>query len=94
MIKRNCVIAYTLNLLDLIFTLILFQFGATELNPLLQSTTFMIFYKTIVVGAILWLLSRQTTNIAIIGVKFILVFYSAVILYHLCCFGYVLLEVT
>lgn len=84
--KKNCIIVYILNLLDLIFTLALFQFGAVELNPLLQNSTVMIIVKVIVVGVILYLIAKFPIRIGEIGVKFLLGLYSLVILWHFCCF--------
>ena len=48
--------AYTLNLLDLAFTLYALAHGAAELNPLMRCVPIMIAYKTVIVGALcLWL---------------------------------------
>lgn len=48
--------AYVLNILDLLFTLHALHHGAVELNPLMLSVPFMVFYKIIVVGLLCWLL--------------------------------------
>ena len=88
--KKNCIIVYILNLLDLIFTLVLFQFGAVELNPLLQNPAVMIIVKVIVVGVILYLIAKFPTRIGEIGVKFLIGLYSLVILWHFYCFATVL----
>ena len=85
--KKNCIIVYILNLFDLIFTLTLFQFGAVELNPLLQNPMVMIIIKVIVVGIILYLIAKFPTRIGEIGVKFLMGLYSLVILWHFYCFA-------
>lgn len=85
--KKNCIIVYILNLLDLIFTLVLFQFGAVELNPLLQSPAVMIIVKVVVVGIILYLIAKFPTRIGEVGVKFLIGLYSLVILWHFYCFA-------
>ena len=88
--KKNCIIVYILNLLDLFFTFVLFQFGAVELNPLLQNPTVMIIVKVIVVGVILYLIAKFPTRVGEIGVKFLLGLYSLVMLWHFYCFATVL----
>ena len=85
--NKNCIIVYILNLFDLIFTLTLFQFGAVELNPLLQNPMVMIIIKVIVVGIILYLIAKFPTRIGEIGVKFLMGLYSLVILWHFYCFA-------
>ena len=45
---------YLLNLADLLFTLHAISHGGVELNPLMQCIPFMVFYKTIVMGALIW----------------------------------------
>lgn len=54
---------YALNILDLLFTLHALSHGAVELNPLMRNVPFMIFYKTIVVGALLWWLRKRKVNL-------------------------------
>ena len=88
--KKNCIIVYILNLLDLFFTFVLFQFGAVELNPLLQNPVVMIIVKVIVVGVILYLITKFPTRIGEIGVKFLIGLYSFIILWHFCCFAAIL----
>ena len=44
--------AYTLNLLDLAFTLYALAHGGVELNPLMRCVPIMIAYKTVIVGAL------------------------------------------
>lgn len=53
---------YALNILDLLFTLHALSHGAVELNPLMRNVPFMIFYKTIVVGALCWWLRKREVN--------------------------------
>ena len=50
---------YLLNLLDLLFTLYALPFGVRELNPLMQSIPFMIFYKVIIVGIACYILRNK-----------------------------------
>ena len=85
--KKNCIIVYILNIFDLIFTLVLFQFGAVELNPLLQNPAVMIIVKVVIIGIILYLITKFPTRIGEIGVKFLICLYSLVILWHFCCFA-------
>ena len=85
--KKNCIIVYILNLFDLIFTLVLLQLGAVELNPLLQNPTIMIIVKVIVVGVILYLIAKFPTRIGEVGVKFLLGLYSILMLWHFYCFA-------
>ena len=54
---------YLLNLIDLIFTLYALSHGAVELNPLMRNVPFMIFYKTIIIGALIWWLSKRKANL-------------------------------
>ena len=75
--------AYTLNLLDLLFTLHALSHGGVELNPLMRCVPIMIAYKTIAVGALLWWLSKRTERVAIIGKRMITAAYLAVVVWHI-----------
>lgn len=70
---------YTLNLLDLIFTLHALNNGGVELNPFMQSIPFMVVYKTIVMALLCWWLSRHSRA----GVKLCTAAYGALDLYHI-----------
>lgn len=74
---------YLLNLTDLIFTLHAIRHGGVELNPLLQSIPFMIFYKVIVLGILCWWLGKREEPIAHIGLIGCAVYYGAVNLWHI-----------
>lgn len=50
---------YLLNLADLLFTLHAIRHGGVELNPLMRCIPFMVFYKTIVMGALIWWLRKR-----------------------------------
>jgi hypothetical protein len=50
---------YLLNLSDLLFTLHATSHGGVELNPLMSNIPFMVFYKTIVMGALIWWLRKR-----------------------------------
>ena len=76
-------IAYTLNLLDLFCTLWALRHGAVELNPLMQSVTVMVGYKVVIVGALLWWLSRQQEKAARYALYVAAVVYGAVDVYHI-----------
>ena len=74
---------YTLNLLDLLFTLHALSHGAVELNPLLRCVPIMIAYKVIIVGALLWWLEKRSERVAVIGKTFITAAYLAVVVWHI-----------
>lgn len=57
--------AYTLNLLDLFFTLHALAHGAVEANPLMRCVPIMIFYKVIVIGALCAWLHKQNAKFAL-----------------------------
>ena len=54
---------YALNILDLLFTLHALSHGAEEMNPFMRNVPFMVFYKTIVVGALCWWLRKRKVNL-------------------------------
>nr|DAJ66575.1 MAG TPA: hypothetical protein [Caudoviricetes sp.] len=76
-------IAYVLNLLDLSCTLWALRHGAVELNPLMRSVTVMVGYKVIIVGGLLWWLSRQRERAARYALYVAAVVYGAVDVYHI-----------
>lgn len=76
-------IVYILNLIDLACTLYAISIGATELNPLMRSVTVMVGYKVIIVGALLWWLSRQRERAARYALYVAAVVYGAVDVYHM-----------
>ncbi len=75
-------IAYTLNLLDLFFTLWALHGGAVELNPFMQSIPLMVGYKVVIVWALLRWLSRQREQAARYALYVATVVYGAVCLWH------------
>ena len=76
-------IAYVLNLIDLFCTLWALRHGAVELNPLMREVTVMVGYKVIIVGALLWWLSRQRERAARYALYVAAVVYGAVDVYHI-----------
>lgn len=74
---------YILNLLDLLFTLHALRHGAEELNPLMRCVPIMVFYKTIVVGALCWWLSRREEPVARRGLGICTAVFTAVCLWHI-----------
>lgn len=76
-------IAYTLNLLDLFCTLWALRHGAVELNPLMRIVTVMVGYKVIIVGGLLWWLSRQRERAAQYALYVAAVVYGAVDVWHI-----------
>ena len=76
-------IAYVLNLLDLFCTLWALRHGAVELNPLMRSVPVMVGYKVVIVGALLWWLSRQRERAARYALYVAAVVYGAVDVYHI-----------
>lgn len=76
-------IAYILNLLDLFCTLWALRHGAVELNPLMRNVTMMVGYKVVIVGVLLWWLSRQRERAARYALYVAAVVYGAVDVYHI-----------
>lgn len=74
---------YTLNILDLIFTLYARYNGIAEVNPFLQSVPFMIAYKVIVIGALCYWLDKQTTQFAKYGMAILIAVYTALDVWHI-----------
>jgi len=75
---------YTLNLLDLLTTLIALRLGAQELNPLLQDPLVMAAYKVVVVGLLIrWLQSRPET-LAKHGLRVCAFYFAIASLNNLC----------
>ena len=74
--------AYVLNIFDLLGTLYALSLGAEELNPLIQSVPVMVAYKVIVVGGLLWWLSRQRERLARYALYIATMVYGAVCLWH------------
>lgn len=73
---------YLLNLFDLICTLWALRHGVIEMNPLMRSVTVMVVYKVIIVGMLLWWLSRQRERLARYALYVATVVYGAVCLWH------------
>lgn len=82
-IRVNLMIAYVLNLIDLSCTLWALRHGAVELNPLMREVTVMVGYKVVIVGALLWWLSRQRERAARYALYVAAVVYGAVDVYHI-----------
>ena len=80
---RGAVIAYALNLIDLSCTLWALRHGAVELNPLMRSVTVMVGYKVVIVGSLLWWLSRQRDKAARYALYVAAAIYGAVDVYHM-----------
>lgn len=78
-----CIAAYALNLIDLFCTLWALRHGAVELNPLMREVTVMVVYKVIIVGMLLWWLSRQRERAARYALYVAAVVYGAVDIYHM-----------
>lgn len=76
------IIAYALNLIDLSCTLWALRLGCVELNPLMRSVTVMVGYKVIIVGALLWWLSRQRERAARYALCAAAAIYGAVCVWH------------
>lgn len=75
--------AYTLNLLDLAFTLYALNHGGVELNPLMRCVPIMIIYKTVIVGALCLWLSKRTEPLAKYGLWAITAVYAGMCVWHL-----------
>ena len=66
-------ILYILNLIDLACTLYALSIGVQELNPFMQNVPFMIFYKVIIIGTLVWWLSRLRVNLSFCTIVYALV---------------------
>ena len=75
--------AYILNLFDLGFTLYALSHGAIELNPLMRCVPFQIFYKVIVVGALLYWLSKVNSRLARFGLNVATAVFAVVNAWHI-----------
>ena len=76
-------IAYILNLIDLFCTLYAISIGVAELNPMMHSVSFMICYKVVIVGALLWWLSTRRESAARYALYVAAAVYGAVDVYHI-----------
>ena len=74
--------AYALNILDLLLTLSALSHGCVELNPIMRNVPFMVFSKTVIIGALLWWLSHRRERLARFGMGVMAVYYGAVALWH------------
>lgn len=77
------IIAYMLNLIDLLCTFWALHYRVMEMNPLMRSVTVMVAYKVIIVGMLLWWLSHQRKHLACYALYIITVVYGAVCLWHI-----------
>ena len=75
--------AYLLNLADLAFTLYALCHGAYELNPLMRNIPFQCFYKVVLVGVLLWWLSKRQEMLARVGKKALAAVFAAVDVWHI-----------
>lgn len=75
--------AYTLNLLDLAFTVYALQRGGAELNPVMRCVPIMIIYKTVIVGALCLWLAKRTEPLAKYGLWVITAVYAGLCVWHL-----------
>ena len=85
-------IAYILNLIDLLFTLHAIHNGAAEINPLMQSVPVMVAWKVVGVGFLCWLLQVLATDkrvgcrvrkLARNGLRICTAVFAAVCLWHI-----------
>lgn len=76
-------VPYILNLIDLCLTLHALSLGVEEANPFMQSVPIMVFYKIVIVGGLLWWLSRRPERIARLGLRLCTAVYAALAFYHL-----------
>lgn len=76
-------IAYILNLIDLFCTLYAISHGVAELNLLMRSVPFMVCYKVIIMGVLLWWLSTRKERAARYALCAAAAIYGAVDVYHI-----------
>lgn len=81
-------IAYILNLIDLILSLYAIQHGGVELNPLMQNPVVMILYKVVATWFLLRWLSKRTEPVAVWGLRLITVLYLLIDVGHVVCILY------
>ena len=81
--------AYVLNLFDLLCTILALRLGAAELNPLMRCVPVMVVYKVIIVGALLWWLSRRPERAVRPGLRLCTAVYAALDVYHLICLSWI-----
>ena len=74
---------YTLNLIDLAFTLHALSNGGVELNPLMACVPVQIVYKIVIVGFLCGWLEKRPEPIAKIGLKLLTAVYVAVNFWHI-----------
>ena len=75
--------AYTLNLLDLAFTLHALSRGAVEANPLMRCVPLMIAYKVIVIGILCAWLYKQNSSTSRLGLKLCAAVFACVNIWHI-----------
>ena len=83
--------AFCFNLVDLVCTLYALSIGVTELNPLMRCVPVMIVYKLVVVGGLLWWLSRRPERAAKVGLRICTAVYAALGVYHVIGLAYVMM---
>lgn len=76
-------IVYLLNLFDAACTLVALRRGVRELNPLMQTVPIMAFYKVVIVGGLLWWLSRRPERVARCGLRCCTAAYAVLALHHI-----------
>ena len=74
---------YTLNLIDLAFTLHALSNGGVELNPLMACVPVQIFYKIVIVGFLCWWLEKRPEPIAHKGLNLLAAVYVAANFWHI-----------
>ena len=75
--------AYLLNLADLAFTLYALRHGAYEMNPLMRNIPFQCFYKVVLVGALLYWLSKRQERLARVWYGVCTAVFAAVDVWHI-----------
>ena len=76
-------VAYALNLLDMVLTLHALDRGAVELNPLMRYVPMMVVYKVVIIGSICRWLCKRESRLARWGLVVSTIVYGAVDTWHI-----------
>lgn len=83
-------VAYLLNIVDMLFTMYVISDGGIELNPMVNTIleydgALFVFLKIVVAGVLFWWLERKAKlhKVAQQGLRAITIFYAILVLWHI-----------